>query len=77
MVVDQYSIIPFIFPSCDNSKTNVLKCLTSLLSLVGMPAYVHCHHRVSLMSNESGEFLTTKGVPAKETTKYHKCEGND
>ena len=76
VVVDQYSIISFIFPSCDCSKTTVMKCLTSLFSLVGMPAYVHCHHRVSLISKELGEFLTTKGVAAKKTAKYYKCEGN-
>ena len=76
VVVDQYSIIPFIFPSYDGSKTTVIKHLTSLLSVVAMAAYAHCHHSASLMSNELGEFLTTKGVAASKTTKYYKSEGN-
>lgn len=39
-------------------------------------AYAHCHHSASLMSNELGEFLTTKGVAASKTTKYYKSEEN-
>ena len=76
VVVDQYSIIPFIFPSYDGSKATVIKRLTSLLSVVAMAAYAHCHYSASLMSNELGEFLTTKGVAASKTTKYYNSEGN-
>ena len=66
LVVDEYSAIPVIFASCTCSRTTVIKCLTSFLLLAGMPAYVDCHHRVSLMSKGLGEFLTTKGVAAKK-----------
>ena len=41
MVVDEYSRFLFVFPCPDVSTNTVIKCLTSLLSLVGMPAYVH------------------------------------
>ena len=41
MVVDEYSRFPFVFPCPDVSTNTVLKCLTSLFSLVGMRAYVH------------------------------------
>ena len=38
MVVDEYSRFPFVFPCPDVSTNTVIKCLTSLFSLVGMPA---------------------------------------
>ena len=71
VVVDEYSIIPFIVPSCDCWKTTVIKCLTSPLSLVGIPAYVLIVITESCyQSKELGEFLTTKGVAVNKTTKY-------
>lgn len=68
MVVDKYSRFPFVFPCPDVSTTTLIKCLTSLLSLVGMPAYVHSDHEGSFMSREVREFLTTKGEGTSCTT---------
>jgi len=40
-IVGKYSRFPFVFPCSDVSTTTVIKCLTILFVLFGMPAYVH------------------------------------
>ena len=67
----QFSVVPFP----DVSTNTVLKCLTSLISLVGMPAYVHSDRGASFMSRELREFLSSKGVASSRTTSYNP-EGN-
>ena len=75
MVVDEYSRFPFVFPCPDLSTTMVVKCLTSLFSLVGMPAYVHCDRKACFISREVRKFLTSRGVATSCTTSYNP-EGN-
>ena len=60
MVVDEYSRFPFVFPCPDVSTNTVVKCLTSLFSLVGMPAYVHSDRGASFMSRELHEIPVFK-----------------
>ena len=75
-VVDEYSRFPFVFPCPDVSTPTVIKCLTSLFSLLGMPAYVHLDRGASFMSQELREFLTSKGVATSRTTSYNPtCNG--
>ena len=75
-VVDEYSRFPFVFPCPDVSTPTVIKCLTSLFSLLGMPAYVHSDRGASFMSQELREFLTSKGVATSRTTSYNPtCNG--
>ena len=69
MVVDEYSSFPFVFPCPDVSTNTVLKCLTSLFSLVGMPAYVYSDRGASFMSRE------LRGVASSRSTSYNP-EGN-
>ena len=71
MVVDEYSRFPFVFPCSDVSTNTVVKCLTSLFSLVRMPAYVHSDRGASFMSRELCEFLSSKGVASSRTTSYN------
>ena len=61
-VIDEFSRFPFVFPCPDVSTTTVIKCLTTLFSLFGMPAYVHSDRGASFMSEEVRVFLTEKGV---------------
>ena len=75
MVVDEYSRFPFVFPYPDVSTNTVVKCLTSLFSLVGMLAYVHSDRGASFMSRELREFLSSKGEASSRTTSYNP-EGN-
>ena len=71
-VVDEYSRFPFVFPCPDVSTPTVIKCPTSLFSLLGMPAYVHSDRGASFMSQELRESLTSKG----RTTSYNPtCNG--
>ena len=71
VVVDEYSRFPFVFPCPDVSTNTVVKCLTSLFSFVGMPAYVHLDRGASFMSRELREFLSSKGVASSRTTSYN------
>ena len=75
-VVDEYSRLPFVFPCPDISTPTVIKCLTTLFSLFGMPGYVHSDRGSSFMSQELRVFLTSKGVATSRTTSYNPtCNG--
>ena len=39
-IVDEFSRFPFVFPCADVSTPTVIRCLTSLFSIFGMPAYI-------------------------------------
>ena len=71
MGVDEHSRFPFVFPCPDVSTSTVVKCLTSLFSLVRMPAYAHSDRGASFMSRELREFLSLKGVASSWTTGYN------
>ncbi|KAK3726270.1 hypothetical protein QZH41_003048 [Actinostola sp. cb2023] len=70
-IIDEFSRFPFVFPCPDVSTTTVIKCLTTLFSLFGMPAYVHSDRGASFMSHELRAFLTEKGVAMSRTTSYN------
>ena len=70
-VIDEYSRFPFVFPCADVSTPSVIKCLSTLFSLFGLPAYVHSDRGSSFMSHELREFLTSKGVAASRTSIYN------
>lgn len=75
MVVDEYFRFPFVFPCPDVPTNTVIKCLTPLFSLFGMPAYVHSDRGASFTSRELREFLFSKGVASSRTINYNP-EGN-
>ena len=70
-IIDEYSRFPFVFPCPDVSAGTVIKCLTTLFSLFGMPAYVHSDHGAAFMSHELLIFLAEKGVATSRTTSYN------
>lgn len=70
-VIDEYSRFPFAFPTRDISTATVIKCLTSLFSLFGMPSYIHSDRGASFMSAELKSFLSGLGVSSSRTTPYH------
>ena len=70
-IVDEYSRFPFVFPCSDISTSTVIKCLTTLFSLFGMPAFVHSDRGASFMSQELQAFLREKGVATSRTTSYN------
>ena len=70
-IVDEYSRFPFVFPSKDVSSPSVIKCLSQLFSIFGLPAYVHSDRGQSFMSNELKNWLHSKGIATSRTTPYN------
>ena len=70
-IIDEFSRLPFVFPFPDVSRTTVVKCVTTLFSLFGMPVYVHSDRGASFMSHELRAFLTEKGAAMSRTTGYN------
>ena len=74
-IVDEYSRFPLAYPCRDMTTSTVIRCLTHLFSIFGMPAYVHSDRGSAFMSAELREFLTGLGVATSRTTPYNP-EGN-
>uniref|UniRef100_A0A5S6PYY5 Integrase catalytic domain-containing protein n=1 Tax=Trichuris muris TaxID=70415 RepID=A0A5S6PYY5_TRIMR len=70
-VVDEYSRFPFAFPCPDSSSSSVIKAMTELFSLFGVPAYVHTDRGTAFMSRELKEFFASKGIACSRTTPYN------
>ena len=70
-ITDEYSRYPFAYPCSDVSAATVIKCLTHLFSIFGMPSFVHSDRGSSLISGELRTFLHSKGVATSNTTPYH------
>ena len=80
-IVDEYSRFAFVFPCSDISTSTVIKCLTTLFSLFGMPAYVHSDRGASFMSYKhttsynpagNGQVETYYGIVWKAVETYLK-----
>lgn len=74
-VVDEYSRFPFIFPCEDLSSSTVIKCLTQLFVLCGMPAFIHSDRGSAFMSSDLREFLTSRGVASSRPTSWNPTSG--
>ena len=70
-IVDEYSRFPFAYPCRDVSASTVVKCLTHLFSIFGMPAYIHSDRGAAFMSSELRTFLTDQGIATSRTTPYN------
>ena len=70
-IIDEHSRFPFAFPCSDISTKTVIKCLTQLFALFGMPNYIHSDRGSSFMSAELREFLHARGVATSRTTAYN------
>ena len=53
------------------NTSTVIKCLSLLFTLFGMPAFVHSDRGPSLVSHELCSYLTGKGVAVSRTTPYN------
>lgn len=71
VIVDEYSRFPFAFPCSDLSATTVVRCLSELFTVFGVPAYVHSDRGTSFMSSEVKSFLLERGVATSRTTPYN------
>ena len=70
-VVDEYSRFPFAFACTDMTTPTVIKCLTQLFAIFGMPGYVHSERGPSFLSVELKQFLHSVGISTSRTTSYH------
>ena len=69
-MVDKYSRFPFAFPCPDMATATVVRCLTSVFAIFGMPAFIHSDRGAQFMSSELRAFLTSKGVAMSRTSPY-------
>lgn len=70
-VVDEFSRFPFAYPCSNLSSQMVIKCLSQLFSIFGMPDYIHSDRGASFMSTELKEFLHGKGIVTSRTTPFN------
>ena len=70
-VIDEYSRFPFAFPCRDISSKTVIKCLTELFSVFGLPAYIHSDRGAAFMSEDLKQYLLRLGIASSRTTPYN------
>ena len=70
-IIDEYSRFPFAFPCEDVSAQSVIKCLSTLFSIFGMPTFIHTDRGSGSMSSELKNFLLQKGISTSRTTSYN------
>ena len=70
-IIDEYSRFPFAFACSDMTSKTVIKCLTQLFSIFGMPCFIHSDRGSSFLSEELLSFLQNKGISCSRTTAYN------
>ena len=71
VICDEFSRFPFAFVCKDISSRTVINHWCSLISVFGMPSYIHSDRGASFMSNELKSFLHSKGIATSRTTPYN------
>ena len=69
IVVDEYSRFPFAFPCKDQSATTIMKYLSQMFVLFGLPMCVHSDRGAGFMAKEFKQYLTIRGI--SNSTPYH------
>ncbi|GFR73784.1 Pro-Pol polyprotein [Elysia marginata] len=70
-LINEYSRFSFAFPCADMTAATVINCLNRLLSIFGMPHYVHSDRGSQFMSEELKSFLHEKGIATSRSTPYN------
>ena len=74
-VIDEYSRLPFAF-LCENREAcTVISCLNQLLTLFGMPNYVHTDRAATFMSQELSSYFQRHCIACSRTSAYN-ARGN-
>ncbi|XP_054277995.1 uncharacterized protein LOC128996612 [Macrosteles quadrilineatus] len=76
-VVDEFSRYPFAIPCSDTSASSVIKALTSIFTIFGMPAFVHSDQGSAFMSKELSDFLHSKGIATSRSSPYNPRATNE
>ena len=72
-IVDEYSRFPFVYacPNGNMESSTVIKCLTQLFSVFGMPNYIHNDRGPLLASVETDQFILKHGIALSRPTAYN------
>lgn len=70
-VVDEYSRFPFAFPCPDLNSSTVIKCLTEIFTIFGLPAFIHSDRGSSFLSHELTSFLHSNGIATSLSSPYN------
>ena len=70
-VVDEFTQYPFAFPCSDITAATVIKCLSQIFAVFGLPRYVHSDRAASFMSRELKEYLHNKLVATRHSSPYN------
>ena len=70
-VIDEYSRFPFLFPCPDLTASTVMKCLSMLFTMFGLPESVHSDRGTNFMSAEVTNYLAKMGINQTRTSPYH------
>ena len=71
IAVDEFSRFPWAIPCSDLSADTVIKCLTDIFCMFGLPGYVHSDRGASFISTSVKTFLHEKGIATSRSTPYH------
>lgn len=71
VVVDEYSRFPFAFATHDTATDTVIRCLTTLFAIFGMPECVHSDRGTGFSSKQFRHFLLSNNVAQSFTTPYN------
>ena len=70
-IVDEYSRYPFAYACSNVTSEMVIKCFCDLISMFGLPSYVHRDRGAQFMSEELRSFLHSKGIATSKTSIYN------
>ena len=70
-VVDEFSRFPFAVPCTDTSASSVIKALSLIFSIFGMPAFIHTDQGSGFMSKELKDYLHSQGIATSRSTPYN------
>ena len=70
-IIDEYSRFPFAYPCRDMTSKTVIQSLTHLFSIFGMSDMVHNDRGTDFLSEETKDFLLSKGVATSKTSRYN------
>ena len=71
IVVDEFSPFPFVFPCQTMTAQTVIKCLTTLFCMLGLPGYVHTDCAWYFLSKDFKDYLHNRGIVTSRTTPYY------
>ena len=70
-IIDEYSRFPFAYPCHDMTSKTIIQSLNHLFSIFGMPDMVHNDRGTDFLSEETQNFLFSKGIATSKTSRYN------